>query len=184
MTKEATDMKGRSIMKKVAIAALPLAAGGIALAAQDRFAVTVPDGLSFSEFRGYETWQYVAVSATGDGIKVIAANPAMIEAYRTGVPGNGRPFPEGSMIAKIEWAQQRNAESPYAVTVPGALRSVSFIEKDSRRFPETGGWAYAQFSYDAGSDAFRPSVTGTACGHACHTTVAAKDYIFTAYPLR
>jgi len=178
------DMKTRRMVTKAAIAVLPLAAAGIALAAQDRFTVTVPNGLSFSEFRGYETWQYVAVSATDGGIKVIAANPAMIEAYREGVPGNGRPFPEGSMIVKIEWAQQRNAESPYPVTVPGVLRSVSFIEKDSRRFADTGGWAYAQYAYEAASDAFRPSVTGTACGHACHTAVVAKDYIFTAYPPR
>jgi len=26
--------------------------------------------------------------------------------------------------------------------------------------------------------------TGAACGYACHTTVAAQDYIFTAYPKR
>src|SRR4051794_27597475 len=145
-------MKSRSITTIVAMAALPAVVGGIALAAQDRFTVAVPNGLSFSEFRGYETWQYVAVSATDEGIKIIAANPAMIEAYREGVPGNGRRFPEGSMIAKIEWAQQRNAESPYSVTVPGVLKSVSFIEKDSRRFPDTGGWAYAQFAHDAASD--------------------------------
>src|SRR3954470_21239112 len=169
MTKEATDMKCGSISTKLVIAALPVVVVGVALAAQDRFTVTVPDGLSFAEFRGYENWQYVAASATGDGIKVIAANSAMIEAYRAGVPGTGGPFPEGSMIVKIEWAQQRSAESPYAVTVPGVLRSVSFIMKDSARFRDTGGWAYAQYVYDAASDAFRPSVTGTACGHACHT---------------
>lgn len=177
-------MKSKSIMTAVAVAVLPAVVGSIALAAQDRFTVAVPDGLSFSEFRGYETWQYVAVSATDEGMKVIAANPVMIDAYRAGVPGNGRKFPEGSMIVKIEWAQQRSAESPYSVTVPGVLKSVSFIEKDSRRFPDTAGWAYAQFAYDAASDTFKPSVSGTACGHACHTTVAAKDYIFTAYPPR
>ncbi|MDO9710506.1 cytochrome P460 family protein [Paracraurococcus lichenis] len=177
-------MKGRRMAMTLATAALPAALGGIAPAAQDRFAVTVPDGLSLAEFRGYETWQYVAVSATEEGLKVIAANPAMIEAYRAGVPGSGRPFPEGSMVAKIEWSRQASAESPYAVTVPGVLKSVSFIEKDTKRFPATAGWAYAQYAYDAAADSFRPSVTGTACGHACHTAVAAKDYIFTAYPMR
>jgi hypothetical protein len=32
----------------------------------------------------------------------------------------------------------------------------------------------------------RPPQNGTdaACGYTCHTTVAAKDYIFTAYPQR
>jgi hypothetical protein len=175
----------RKVSPTIAIVVVMVAVvGSVALAAQDRFALKVPNGLAFSEFRGYETWQDVAVSATDGGIKVILANPAMINAYRAGVPGNSKLFPDGSMTAKIEWAQQKNPESPYSVTVPGVLKSVSFIEKDSKRFPETNGWAFAQFTYDAASDTFKPSVSGTACGYACHTAVAKKDYIFTAYPLR
>ena len=54
--------------------------GSVAFAAQDRFTVKVPNGLAFSEFRGYETWQNVAVSQTKKGLKVIAANDAMIDA--------------------------------------------------------------------------------------------------------
>jgi len=158
--------------------------GGLALAAQDRFTVKVPNGLAFSEFRGYETWQNVAVSQTENGLKVISANDAMIEAYRQGIPGNGKPFPEGSKIVKIEWSSKKNAESPYFVMVPDTLKSVSFIEKDTKKFPDTNGWAYAQFLYDAASDSFTPHGSDAKCGYACHTTVAAKDYIFTAYPQR
>jgi hypothetical protein len=175
-------MKGTrfSAILIIVVAAL----GGIALAAQDRFTLKIPDGLAFSEFKGYETWQDVAVSQTETGLKVIAANDAMIEAYRQGAPGNGKPFPEGSMIVKIEWSSKKNSESPYFVMVPDTLKSVSFIEKDTRRFPDTKGWAYAQFLYDATSDTFRPNGSDAKCGYACHTTVAAKDYIFTAYPKR
>jgi hypothetical protein len=158
--------------------------GSMAVAQQDRFTLQVPNGLAFSEFRGYETWQPVAVSQTETSVKVIAANTAMMDAFRDGTPGNGKLFPEGSKIAKIEWLSKRNTESPYFVMVPNILKSVSFIEKDSRRFPNTHGWAYAQFSYDAASSTFTPSVTGAECGYACHTTVAGKDYIFTAYPTR
>jgi hypothetical protein len=158
--------------------------GGIALAAQDRYTVKVPDGLAFSEFRGYEDWRYVAVSQVKDGIKVIAANPAMISAYKSGLPASGETFPEGSKIVKIEWSQKQNTVSPYFVMVPDALKSISFIEKDSKRFPKTHGWAYAQFVYDPATSTFKPSVTGAECGYACHTTVAAQDYIFTAYPNR
>jgi hypothetical protein len=156
----------------------------MALAAQDRFTLKVPNGLAFSEFKGYEAWQDVAVSQTENGLKVIAANNAMINAYRQGVPGNGKPFPEGSKIVKIEWSSKKNPESPYFVMVPDTLKSVSFIEKDTRRFPDTNGWAYAQFLYDAASDTFKPNGDDAKCGYACHTTVAAKDYIFTAYPRR
>ncbi len=158
--------------------------GSMALAAQDRFTLKVPNGLAFSEFRGYETWQDVAVSQTENGLKVISANTAMIDAYRKGVPGNGKPFPEGSRIVKIEWSSKKNPESPYLVMVPDTLKSVSFIEKDTRRFPDTNGWAYAQFVYDAASDTFKPEGDDAKCGYACHSTVAAKDYIFTAYPKR
>jgi Cytochrome P460 len=158
--------------------------GSMALAAQDTSTLAVPDGLAFSEIAGYETWPDVAVSQVEHGLKAIVANDAMINAYRDGVPGNGKPFPEGSKIVKIEWSQKKSEESPYFVMVPDTLKSVSFIIKDSKRFAETNGWGYAQFSYDPASDTLKPSVTGTACGHACHTAVASKDYMFTAYPRR
>ena len=158
--------------------------GGMALAAQDRSRLKVPNGPAFSEFKGYENWQNVAVSQTEMGIKIIAANPAMINAYRNGIPGNGKPFPEGSKIVKIEWTSKKSAESPYFVMVPDALKSISFIEKDSKRFKDSGGWRYAQFQNDAASDTLTPFGIDAACGYACHTAVKAKDYIFTAYPRR
>lgn len=169
----------------IAIVALSLAAlGGIAFAAQDRSSLKVPNGLAFEEFKGYENWQYVAVSQTETSLKVIAANPAMMKAYRSGIPGNGKKFPNGAKIAKIEWVAKKNAESPYFVMVPDTLKSLSFIEKDSKRFPDTNGWAYAQFMNDAASDTLTATGNDAKCGYACHTTVAAKDYIFTAYPRR
>ena len=158
--------------------------GSIALAAQDKYVLQVPNGLAFSDFRGYENWEDVAVSQTESGIKVIVANPTMMAAYRDGLPADGKLFPDGSKVAKIEWTFKRNTVSSYFVNVPDMLKSVSFIEKDVRRFANTHGWAYAQFDYDTASDTFKPSVTGAECGYACHTTVAAQDYIFTAYPKR
>jgi hypothetical protein len=168
----------------IAAVVASLGLGGIALAAQDRFTLKVPNGLSFSEFRGYEKWQNVAVSQTENGLKVIAANTLMINAYRDGVPGDGKHFPEGSKIVKIEWTSKKNADSPYFVMVPDALKSLSFIEKNTKRFPNTNGWAFAQFQYDAAKETFMPIGNDAACGYSCHTKVAAQDYIFTAYPRR
>ncbi len=160
----------------------------VALAAQDRYTLKAPNGVAFSEFKGYETWQDVAPSQTDQGIKSILANTVMMNAYRQGIPGNGKPFPEGSKIAKIEWTKKRNPASPYLVMVPDTLKSVSFIEKDSKRFPETNGWGYAQFLYDAATDTFKPYGTDSAFGkkvcHECHTRVKATDYIFTSYAHR
>lgn len=177
-------MRRRLAPHSVLVVLLALGLGGGSMAAQDKYAVKVPNGLAFSEFRGYEDWRPVAVSQVPDGIKLIAANAAMIAAYRKGLPAKGKVFPDGSKIVKIEWAQGPNPESPYPVTVPGALKSVSFIEKDTKRFPKTHGWAYAQFLYDPATRSFKPNGTGAECGYACHTAVAAKDYIFTAYPPR
>jgi len=146
--------------------------------------VKVPNGLAFSDFRGYDTWQDVAVSQTETLLKVIVANDTMISAYRQGVPGNHEAFPDGSKIVKIEWVPKKNTESPYFVMVPDTLKAVAVIEKDTRRFPDTNGWAYAEFDYDAASDTFAPNGNDAKCGYACHTTAAAKDYIFTAYPKR
>ncbi len=175
----------RSCLSATAIAAVLLTSfGGTALAGQDRSKLKIPGGLAFSEFAGYEDWAVVAPSQVKDGIKIIAANKVMMRAYRAGLPANGKTFPEGSKVVKIEWAQQENKVSPYFVMVPGALMSVSFIEKDSRRFPKTHGWAYAQFLYDPASHTLKPGGAGPECGYACHAAVAAEDYIFTAYPPR
>src|SRR6478609_12037472 len=77
--------------------------GGKAISAQNKYALKVPGGLAFSEFRGYEAWQVVSVSQDGGLFAAILANPAMIGAYRAGVPGNGKPFPDGARMAKIHW---------------------------------------------------------------------------------
>ena len=157
----------------------------LVFAAQDKYALRVPDGLAFSDFRGYENWQVVAVSQTEELLKVMVANPTMIEAYRSGVPANGRPFPDGSRIAKIEWKPKKSMEAPFVVRIPDSLQDVFFIEKNNKRFPDTKGWAYAAFDHDPASDTFRPDPTGVVtCGFACHTRVAVKDYIFTAYGRR
>ncbi len=158
--------------------------GGHSLVAADKYTVQVPDGLSFSEFRGYENWAVVATSETDELMKVMVANPTMIEAYQAGVPASGKPFPEGATIVKIEWTKKRNPESPFEVKVPDKLKDVLFITKDSKRFAASAGWGYAQFNYDAAADVFTPEGRGSDCGHACHTIVKAKDYIFTAYGKR
>jgi Cytochrome P460 len=157
--------------------------GGIAIAAQDRYTLKLGK-LAFSDFRGYENWEDIAVSQTETLMKVIVANDVMMKAYRQGLPADGKLFPEGSKIVKIEWTFKRNTAAPYFVNVPDTLKAVDVIEKDTKRFPNTHGWAYANFIYDAASDTFTPEGAEPTCGYACHTAVAAKDYIFTQYPKR
>src|SRR3981189_2405051 len=86
----------------IAIATAVFAAlGGVAVYAADKYALITPSGVTFSDFKGYEDWAVVSSARTDEVLKVIVANPAMIEAYKAGIPGNGQPFPDGSRIAKL-----------------------------------------------------------------------------------
>src|SRR5580700_564773 len=157
--------------------------GSIALAAQDRYTLKLGE-LALSDFRGYENWKVVAVSQTETLLKVIVANDVMMDAYRQGLPADGKLFPEGSKIVKIEWTFKKNTVAPYSVMVPDTLKALATIEKDSSRFPDTHGWAYGNFNYDAASATFSTDATDAKCGYQCHSMVSAQDYIYTAYPKR
>jgi len=174
---------------KLAIATAVLAVlGGMAVYAQDKFdkySLKSPSGIAFSDFRGYEDWAVVSSARTDEVLKVIVANPTMIEAYKAGVPGNGQPFPEGSKIAKLQWSFKKSTEAPFVVDVPDAPTQAFLIEKDSKRFPQTGGWGYALFNHDVATGKMTVDPTGVAdCGHQCHVAVKAKDYIFHPYQKR
>ena len=178
-------MTGKSLVIVGTIAIVLAVLSGMATSAQDKYTLRVPNGLAFSDFKGYEDWQFVSMSQTDDRLKVILANPTMIAAYKAGIPGNGKPFPDGSKIAKVQWKPKKSTEAPFPVNVPDNLADLFFIEKDSKRFADTGGWGYAQFDYDPASNTFAPDKAGTPdCGHACHTAVKAKDYIFHPYQKR
>jgi hypothetical protein len=182
----------KRIVSTVAIVAAFAVFVAAAFAAQDRYSVEVPGGLAFADFRGYEDWQTIAISHNGDKLATILGNPSMIAAYKSGIPGNGKPFPEGSRMAKIHWVAKKDGEQPGEPIVPGALHDVDFMVKDSKRFADSGGWGYALFEYDPASNTFKPGDTASLppqehdakCGFTCHSIVAAKDYVFTAYPKR
>ena len=174
-----------------AVVGTDISAQDTAISAQDKYTVKVPGGLAFSDFRGYEAWQTIAVSRNESVMAVILGNPAMINAYQAGIPGNGKPFPDGAKMAKIHWTPKPN-EFFKDATVPDKLLNVDFMVKDSKRFAEGGGWGYAVFDYDAASGTFKPGTTAgrppqgndAKCGSACHTAAKARDYVFTEYGQR
>ena len=177
-------MKISRIAVVVATAMLVAVLSGRAFTAQDKYALQVPGGLAFSDFKGYETWQVVSLSHSDETLNVIVANPVMINAYQAGFPGNGKPWPDGAKAAKIQYIATKSKEAPFNVSVPDVLKDVAFMSKDAKRFADSGGWGYAMFNYDRKSDRFTPDGKGAACGAACHTAVKAKDYVFTAYGKR
>ena len=185
-------MKSKRMRTIVIATALVSTLGGSAVSAQqDKYTLKVPGGLAFSEFKGYESWHLVSVSQDGGLFAAILANPVMIDAYRAGVPGNGKPFPDGSRMAKIHWNPKKLETFP-AATVPATLHDVDFMVKDSKRFKDSGGWGWAAFEYEAASRTFTPATTAdkppqghdAKCGFACHTIVKTRDYVFTDYGSR
>jgi hypothetical protein len=193
--REGQKINNRSAVKLIAgligvAAAFLLGAGsGATLRAQgadnDKYSLISPGGIAFSNFRGYEDWSVVSSARTEEVLKVIVANPAMVKAYKEGVPGNGGPFPPGSMIVKLQWKPKKSTDAPFVVDVPDTFKQVFVMEKDSKRFPKTGGWGYAVYNYDAATNKFSADPKALQdCGQACHVAVKAKDYIFHPYQKR
>jgi hypothetical protein len=193
-------MKHQHITKLAVLSASVLVVSGVLAAqSQDRFTLKSANGIAFSEFRDYEVWQLIATSQPDDAggcgtskvgcTKAILGNAAMIRAYRDGIPANGQAVPDGAAMAKVEWLKEHKA-SPYGVTLPGTQTEVSFMVKDSKRFPDTNGWGYATFEYEPSSHTFKPTKPSTASNartscHGCHTAGAkARDFVFTTYAKR
>ncbi len=154
-------------------------------------AIAVPGGLGFAEFKGYESWQVVSISHNGGLLAATLGNQAMIDAYKAGMPGNGKPFPDGARMAKIHWKPKQHATFQTAL-IPSTQHDVDFMVKDSKRFATSGGWGYAVFKYDTIAGTFTPGTlsdvppqgNNATCGFGCHTIVKDRDYVFTDYAPR
>ena len=148
-------MKKSTLISLSISVSIAILATGVAISAQDKYTLQVPNGLAFSEFRGYEDWPVIAISENGGKIAVIVGNPAMIDAYKEGVPGNGKPFPDGAIMAKIHWNPKKQEAYPGEPTVPGTQHDVDFMVKDSKRLADSGGWGWGAFEYDTASDSLK-----------------------------
>src|SRR5690349_18350400 len=126
-------LKTTSLSMGVALS-LAVLATGVAISAQDKYTVKVPGGLAFSELKGYESWETISVSHNGPHLAVILGNPAMINAYKAGIPGNGKPFPDGAKMAKVHWKVKQNDLQPGQPQQPTTQDDVDFMVKDSKRF--------------------------------------------------
>jgi hypothetical protein len=133
---------------------------------------------------GYRDWRLISVAREEgelDDIRAVLGNDVAIKAYREGT----RPFPEGTIIARLAWAHLPSAENNKAFGkeqsfVAGPPKNgVQFMVKDSVKYASTGGWGYSQF------DDGKPLTDQAALQNCfdCHQAVKEKDrdFIFTHY---
>jgi hypothetical protein len=132
-----------------------------------------PNGIALIE--GYRNWQAISPSYRPDKghIRMILGNKTAVRAFHDGK----RPFPDGTIFAKVVWKEEKHPKFPAAV-VPGKFVQVEFMVKDSKKYNKTGGWGFARFIGDNylpyGKD---PGFVQECFG--CHTPVADNDYVFT-----
>ena len=134
-------------------------------------------------FPGYRDWRLISVAHEAgnlNDIRAILGNDVAIQAYREGK----RPFPNGTVIARIAWTYVPSEENNKAFGrqqsfVPGPAPDwyLQFMVKDSKKWAATGGWGFAQFNKDG-----KPAdeAKHKTC-FPCHEPDKAEDFVFTHY---
>lgn len=145
---------------------------------------------------GYRDWVLISVARVGDPVNDMRAklgNEVAIVAYRH----RTRPFPDGTIIARLAYTQATSEEnnkvvgaaararglSPEAVQkllnesfVAGEPTNVQFMVKDSKKYASTGGWGFAEFSNGKAAD----EAEHKTC-FPCHAPAKDQDFVFTSY---
>ncbi len=159
---------------KVALIALSTLLVSTALAAEPAKVAPAPNGITLPE--DYKNWTLIAVSQRTENqtLRAILGNDIAVEAARS---GKTNPWPNGAILAKINWKQKASETFPTAV-IPGEFVHVDFMVKDDAKYASTGGWGFARWlgmeqkPYDKG-DVAQECL-------ACHGSMKNQDYVFTA----
>ena len=104
------------------------------------------------------------------GLHHIYANEKALEGYRTGV------FPDGSVIVFDLLETRENA----GTTVEGSRKFIDVMSKESKRYPDTGGWGFEEFVSDSQTDRALTSEAKVAC-FGCHTRRKSNDFVFSSF---
>ncbi len=148
------------------------ASGQVVEGASPIFGITLPAG-----FRDWEVISVAHEAGKNNDLRVVLGNDIAIKAFRDGK----LPFPDGAIIARMAWRYTPSAVNNRSFGddqswVAGTPINTQVDVKDSRRYATTGGWGFAQFK-DSKPD---PTAALRTC-YACHTLVAAHDFVFTHY---
>ena len=155
------------------IAHMPIASGQADGGVAPLSGITIP--------AAYRDWRLISVAreeGPQNDIRAILGNDIAIDAYREA----RRPFPDGTMIARLAWSLDPSEENnnafgrPQSFVAGSPKNGVQFMVKDSRKYASTGGWAYAQFN-----DGKPASEAVHNTCFLCHQAATARDFVFTNY---
>lgn len=141
-----------------------------------------PNGIIRPE--GFVRWPVIASSYRADNgtLRVILGNKIAMVAVDE---GNTLKWPDGTILVKIVWKSVLH-EKWKSASVPGEFVHSEFMIKDSKKYPETGGWGFARWigldQHPYGNDASFVKEC-----FACHQPVKDRDYVFTRpaqFPLK
>lgn len=138
---------------------------------------------------GYRDWRLISVkqlTGAGGKLKQLRAelgNDIAVTAFREGK----LPFPDGSIIAALHWNEDSSDADNRVLaagfpglglksTFAGSAVNVQFMVKDSKKYAESGGWGFADFTNGKpGNEALHKTC------FPCHVPAKDHDYVFTRY---
>jgi hypothetical protein len=134
--------------------------------------VAAPTGVTIP--KGYRNWQVIAPSQRDDKdeIRVILGNNIAMRAVRA----KRLPFPDDAILAKLAWKRVTSAEFDNTF-VPGEPQRIEFMEKNAKKYADTGGWGFGRFVNGAPAD---EAQHGT-CWPCHEANVKGNDFVFTRY---
>lgn len=130
---------------------------------------------------GYREWRLITVAheaGKNNDIRAVLGNDTAVKAFREGT----RPFPDGTVIARLAYVYQSSAENDKVFPAPqsfvaGDPTNVQFSVKDSKKYAETGGWG-GQFENGV-ADPSEPLIKSC---FACHVKLdRSTDLVFSHY---
>lgn len=161
--------KTQNFKLKVSFAAVLLTLSATAMAD----AKSAPEAAK-SVHGDYQDWRLLSVShrTEKETLRAILGNDTAIEAARK---GENKPWPDGSVLAKVVWKERPHPNWPQAI-VPGEFVGAEAMIKDSKKYAATGGWGFAH--WQDGKLVMHEEAKAKEC-FACHTPMKDNDYVYT-----
>ena len=129
---------------------------------------------------GYRDWKLISVThEEGDfnQLRAQLGNDVAINAYREGT----LPFPDGAVIVALHWKRVPSDEDnrvfgKVQAFVAGSPVNMQVMVKDSKKYAETGGWGFADFTDGKPADEAKHKPC-----FGCHEPAKDRDFVFTRY---